>query len=115
MSHRSQVSALAISQDRPDSEVLAKPERRRFTAEYKLRILQEAEQCAHRVLLVWFGDHSGKLTMALFTSPYLHHSMRHYPLSGCVGAWTLIRRALPTTDRPRVCTSGPDGEPGGLR
>lgn len=47
MSHRSEVSASAISQARPDSEVLAKPERRRFTAEYKLRILQEAEQCAN--------------------------------------------------------------------
>jgi len=47
MSHRSEVSASAISQERPDSEVLAKPERRRFTAEYKLRILQEAEQCAN--------------------------------------------------------------------
>ena len=46
MSHRSEVSASASSQERPDSEVLAKPERRRFTAEYKLRILQEAEQCA---------------------------------------------------------------------
>ena len=27
------------------SEVVAKPNRRRFTAEYKLRILQEAERC----------------------------------------------------------------------
>jgi transposase-like protein len=45
MSHPSEVSASATSQERPDNEVLAKPERRRFTAEYKLRILQEAEQC----------------------------------------------------------------------
>ncbi len=29
----------------PDPEVVAKPERRRFTAEYKYRILQEAEAC----------------------------------------------------------------------
>ncbi len=29
----------------PDSEVTAKPRRRRFTAEYRLRILQEAERC----------------------------------------------------------------------
>ena len=28
------------------SEVIARPVRRRFTAEYKLRILQEADQCA---------------------------------------------------------------------
>ena len=47
MSHRSEVSASATSQERPDSEVLAKAERRRFTAEYKLRILQEAEACAN--------------------------------------------------------------------
>jgi transposase-like protein len=46
MSHPSEVSASATSQERPDSEVRAKAERRRFTAEYKLRILQEAEQCA---------------------------------------------------------------------
>ena len=31
---------------RPDSEVVAKPKRRSFTAEYKLRILQEAEAVA---------------------------------------------------------------------
>lgn len=30
----------------PDTEVVARPTRRRFSAEYKLRILQEAEQCA---------------------------------------------------------------------
>lgn len=30
---------------RPDPEVLAKPKRRRFTAEYRLRILEEAERC----------------------------------------------------------------------
>ena len=29
----------------PDSEVLAKPKRRRFTAEYRLRILEEVERC----------------------------------------------------------------------
>jgi transposase len=29
----------------PDPEVAAKPRRRRFTAEYRLRILEEAEQC----------------------------------------------------------------------
>ena len=36
--------ALLVS--RPDSEVLAKPKRRSFTAEYKQRILQEAEAAA---------------------------------------------------------------------
>ena len=30
---------------RPDPEVLAKPKRRRFTAEYRLRILEEADRC----------------------------------------------------------------------
>ena len=29
----------------PDSEVVAKPKRRRFTAEYRLRILEEADRC----------------------------------------------------------------------
>ncbi len=29
----------------PDPEVVAKPKRRRFTAEYRLRILDEAERC----------------------------------------------------------------------
>jgi len=31
----------------PDPEVTAKPVRRRFTAEYKLRILREADRCTH--------------------------------------------------------------------
>ena len=30
---------------RPDPEVVAKPKRRRFTAEYRLRILEEAGRC----------------------------------------------------------------------
>ena len=30
---------------KPDPEVLAKPKRRRFTAEYRLRILEEADGC----------------------------------------------------------------------
>ena len=29
-----------------DPEVVAKPKRRRFTAEYRLRILEEADRCA---------------------------------------------------------------------
>lgn len=29
----------------PDPEVVARPKRRRFTAEYKLRILREADRC----------------------------------------------------------------------
>ena len=30
---------------RPDPEVVAKPKRRRFTSEYRLRIVEEADQC----------------------------------------------------------------------
>ncbi len=33
--------------DKPNPEVQPKPERRRFTAEYKRRIVAEAEQCQH--------------------------------------------------------------------
>ncbi len=33
------------SPNRPDPEVCEKPERRRFTAEYKMRILAEADAC----------------------------------------------------------------------
>ena len=29
----------------PDPEVVAKPKRRKFTAQYRLRILEEAESC----------------------------------------------------------------------
>ena len=29
----------------PDPEVVAKPKRRQFTAQYRLRILEEAERC----------------------------------------------------------------------
>ena len=31
--------------ERPDPEVVSKPKRRRFTAEYRLRILEEVERC----------------------------------------------------------------------
>lgn len=36
----------ALSADSPNQEVLEKPKRRRFTAEYKLRILTLADACA---------------------------------------------------------------------
>ena len=37
-----------MSEDRiPHPEIQPKPERRRFTAEYKRRIVMEAEQCQH--------------------------------------------------------------------
>ncbi len=36
----------SASPARPDPEVVAKPKRRRFTAEYRLRVLEEAERCA---------------------------------------------------------------------
>ncbi len=39
-------SAESVLASRPDPEVVAKPKRRTFTAEYKLRILQEAEAAA---------------------------------------------------------------------
>ena len=32
----------------PDPEVVAKPKRRQFTAEYRLRILEEADRCTQR-------------------------------------------------------------------
>lgn len=35
----------ASPQEVPDPEVVAQPKRRRFTAEYKLRILREADRC----------------------------------------------------------------------
>jgi transposase len=40
------VPALTLSVSRPDPEVVAKPQRRSYTAEYKLRILREAEAAA---------------------------------------------------------------------
>ena len=39
-------SSLAAPAGAASEEVVARPARRRFTAEYKLRILQEAERCA---------------------------------------------------------------------
>ena len=36
----------ASPESRPDPEVLAKARRRRFSAQYKLRILEEAESCS---------------------------------------------------------------------
>jgi transposase-like protein len=51
--------------DGPDPEVLERPQRRKFTAEYKLRVLREAEQCdrgAVGALLRRDGLHSSHLT-----------------------------------------------------
>jgi transposase len=38
-------TGVMVSSACPEVEVLAKPERRRFTVEYKLRILREADKC----------------------------------------------------------------------
>jgi transposase-like protein len=35
----------AVRAQRPDPEVVAKPKRRQFTAQYRLRILEEADRC----------------------------------------------------------------------
>lgn len=49
-----------------ETEVTSKPERRRFTAEYKLKVLQEADACAKRgelgALLRREGLYSSHLT-----------------------------------------------------
>ena len=51
---------------RPDPEVVAKPKRRQFTAQYRLRILEEAERCTQPGevgrLLRREGLHSSRLT-----------------------------------------------------
>ncbi len=40
-----EASSAAAGPTRPDAEVVAKPKRRQFTAQYRLRILEEAERC----------------------------------------------------------------------
>ena len=39
------MTAAARAQPTPDPQVVAKPTRRRFTAEYRLRVLEEADRC----------------------------------------------------------------------
>ena len=39
----------------PDPEVVAKPKRRQFTAEYRLWILEEADRCTRRGEARWVG------------------------------------------------------------
>lgn len=55
-----------LSTDLPDPEVVVKPERRHFTAEYKRRVLQEADACTQRgavgALLRREGLYSSHLT-----------------------------------------------------
>ena len=50
----------------PDPEVVAKPKRRQFTAQYRLRILEEAERCTHPGEVGWLlrreGLYSSHLT-----------------------------------------------------
>ena len=43
---RSDEAPGAGAKDLPNPEVVAKPKRRRFTAEYRLRVLDEADRCA---------------------------------------------------------------------
>lgn len=45
MSNRSPNGSVSTPAE-PDTEVVVRAERRRFSAEYKLRILQEADRCA---------------------------------------------------------------------
>jgi transposase-like protein len=47
---RSEVSGArgALGGSRPDPELAERPQRRRFTAEYKLRVLREAEACTRK-------------------------------------------------------------------
>jgi transposase-like protein len=45
MSNRSPNGSVSTPAE-PDTEVVVRAERRRFSAEYKLRVLQEADQCA---------------------------------------------------------------------
>ena len=42
------MEAAEVGEERPspDPEVVAKPTRRQFTAEYRLRIVEEADRCA---------------------------------------------------------------------
>ncbi len=42
---RSDEAGFAAAAPSPDPEVAAKPKRRQFTAEYRLRILEEADRC----------------------------------------------------------------------
>ena len=42
---RSSTSRAGRARPRPDPEVVAKPKRRQFTAQYRLRILEAAERC----------------------------------------------------------------------
>ena len=37
--------AQAVAEGAPDPELIERPRRRRFTAEYKLRVLREADAC----------------------------------------------------------------------
>ena len=58
--------ALLAAATRPDPEVAEKPQRRRFTAEYKVRILRDADTCAEPgeigALLLREGLYSSHLT-----------------------------------------------------
>jgi len=60
------IGAAVEAEEKPDTEVVAKAHRRRFTAEYKRRILREAERCTQArqigALLRREGLYSSNLT-----------------------------------------------------
>jgi hypothetical protein len=69
----------------PATEVVEKPKRRRFTAEYKLRILKQADACVH----------PGELGALL---------RREGLYSSSLGAWRLSLPQMPSDSRSAALT-----------
>jgi len=77
----------------PDPEVCAKPKRRRFSAEYKLRIVREAAQCTH------LGDTNALLRREGLYSSHLTKWRQKLDSVGLAG--------LQEEKRGRKCTKNP--------
>ena len=74
----------ASANEAPDPEVVAKPRRRRFTAEYKRRILQEADACAH-----------GELGALLRREGLYYSTLRKWRLARDRGAFQALENKKP--------------------
>ena len=78
----------------PDPEVVAKPRRRRFTAEYRLRILKEADRCTRA------GDIGQLLRREGLYSSHLAHWRKARDEGALRGLRSKKRGAKPSATNP---------------
>ncbi len=78
----SSTGALANAAASSDPEVLERPQRRRFTAKYKLQVLQQADACTAQGEIGALLRREGYFFIAQTKAPTLRKGLKDYPLIG---------------------------------